>query len=330
MDRKEILEKVNRVKYWRHQIDLGDGILTPGTHAFDYPRMPEDLRGKTVLDIGAWDGMDSFEAERRGAKRVLATDIWYDPKWSKELWEGIRKGMEGFLTAREILGSKVEYKNIDVYDMSPETVGEFDIVLFLAVLYHLPDSLLALRKIASVTKEMVVVESAVVKTRSEDIPLMAFKYTNLLPGKEPSCTPNLLCLKQLILAAGFKNVEISISNVRIPEPPRGTISNGTYLRCEPDMLAKTITVLDKGKSIIVLGSADGETEIDKIRKDCWYRVEVWEQRIQGWVYGASLDLTTGRIAQIKSLSFIPSPRGLIDRFSGKFAKSYRAIAKGYK
>lgn len=330
MNREEMLGKINRVKYWRHRIDLGNGIYTPGSHAFDYPRMPGDLSGKTVLDIGAWDGMYSFEAERRGARRVLATDVWHDPKWSKELWEGIRGGAEGFLTAREILGSKVEYKNIDVYDISSETVGEFDIVLFLAVLYHLPDPLLALRKIASVTKEMVVVESAVVKTRSENIPLMVFNYTNLLPGKEPSFTPNLLCLKQLILAAGFKNVEASISNVRIPASPRGTISNGTYLCYEPDMLAKTITVLDKGKSVVVLGSADGEAEIDKIRKDRWYRVEVWEQRIQGWVYGASLNLTTGRIAQIKSLSFIPSPRGLIDRFSGKFAKGYRAIAKGYK
>ena len=321
-DRKEILEKINRVKYWRHRIDLGNGIYTPGTHAFDYLRMPEDLRGKTVLDIGAWDGMYSFEAEKRGAKRVLATDIWHAPRINKEFWGGVREGMEGFLIAREILGSKVEYKNIDVYDISPETVGEFDIVLFLATLHHLPDPFLALRKIASVTKEMLVVESQVVKTRSEDIPLMAFNYTNLPAGKEPSFTPNLLCLKQLILAAGFKNVEISISNVRALAPPRGTISNGTYLHCEPDMLAKTITVLGKGKSVVVLGSADGETQIDKIRKDCWYRVETWVDLAQGWVYGASLDLSIDRIAQIKSF--------IITKLSRDFMKISRVIAKGYK
>jgi tRNA (mo5U34)-methyltransferase len=38
--------------------------------------IPADLSGKTVLDVGAWDGFFSFEFERRCAKRVLAIDAW--------------------------------------------------------------------------------------------------------------------------------------------------------------------------------------------------------------------------------------------------------------
>ena len=38
-------------------------------------KIPDDLTGWTVLDIGAWHGFFSFECERRGADRVLAVDI---------------------------------------------------------------------------------------------------------------------------------------------------------------------------------------------------------------------------------------------------------------
>ena len=61
--------------------------------------MTQDLSGITVLDIGAWDGFFSFEAERRGAKRVLATDL---PAWVvRPGWE---RGKDGFM-ARKALGS---------------------------------------------------------------------------------------------------------------------------------------------------------------------------------------------------------------------------------
>jgi hypothetical protein len=62
---------------WYHQIDLGNGIVTPGGDAgtaqkLQFLGMPADLTGKSVLDLCAWDGFYSFEAERRGARRVLA------------------------------------------------------------------------------------------------------------------------------------------------------------------------------------------------------------------------------------------------------------------
>ena len=118
MTRDEIQAQVNRIKWW-HQIDLGHGIITPGAdptieRAQHYLCLPEDLRGKTVLDIGAWDGAFSFEAERRGASRILAIDefIWAGKGWASK---------EGFDFARRALNSKVEDMLIDVYDIGPET-----------------------------------------------------------------------------------------------------------------------------------------------------------------------------------------------------------------
>jgi hypothetical protein len=76
MDPDQIRDAIREVT-WYHQIDLGSGIITPGTDntlaRLAMIGLPEDLRGRTVLDIGAWDGAFSFEAERRGADRRSLT-----------------------------------------------------------------------------------------------------------------------------------------------------------------------------------------------------------------------------------------------------------------
>src|ERR1700693_2036102 len=122
---------------WYHSIELPNGEVIQGIQSLAQQRLrlrqfliPEDLRGKRVLDIGAWDGWFSFEMERRGAS-VVAVDAVKSEK---------------FLHARELLGSKVEYHIADVYDMRPSELGVFDIVLFLGVLYHLKNPVLALER----------------------------------------------------------------------------------------------------------------------------------------------------------------------------------------
>jgi tRNA (mo5U34)-methyltransferase len=97
------------------------------------------MSGLRVLDIGCSDGYFSFEAERRGAS-VVAIDF-------------VPEHYTGFATARKILGSGVEYRMDNVYNLSPEGYGQFDVVLFLGVLYHLRKPLAALDAVRSVTKE---------------------------------------------------------------------------------------------------------------------------------------------------------------------------------
>jgi len=67
----------------------------------------------------------------------------------------------GFELARKALDSKVEDLSIDVLDLSPERIGEFDLVLILGVLYHMRHPLLALERVASVTKDQLVLETHV-------------------------------------------------------------------------------------------------------------------------------------------------------------------------
>src|SRR5882757_8695768 len=71
-------ETMNVISWW-HTIKLGDGLVTPGREPANesrdpYLRIPEDLTGKIVLDVGAWDGKYSFLAEQRGANSVVALD----------------------------------------------------------------------------------------------------------------------------------------------------------------------------------------------------------------------------------------------------------------
>ena len=68
-------------------------------------------------------------------------------------------GKDTFVAAKEVLGSKVEYQSIDVHDLSPEVNGRFDLVLFMGVFYHLRNPLLALQKVVSVTKKLLICET---------------------------------------------------------------------------------------------------------------------------------------------------------------------------
>ena len=127
---------------WWHSFELPDGTQIQGVcklsdlqgRIAQFP-IPLDLRGKRVLDIGAWDGWFSFEMERRGAE-VLAIDNWDNPR---------------FHEMHAKLDSRVEYRQMDMYELTPQRIGRFDIVLFMGVLYHLKHPLLALERVCALT-----------------------------------------------------------------------------------------------------------------------------------------------------------------------------------
>lgn len=156
--------------------DFGDGNKTKPWHVerrfrrrMRLVQIPKDLTGKTVLDMGSWDGFWSFECERRGAKRVLAIDTWKSERHYKT-----------FLYARERMGSKIDHMRMDAHDVSPETTGRFDLVLCFGLLYHLRYPLLALEKIRGVTLDQLIVETvSLIPAVHERIPMITF-----FPGDE--------------------------------------------------------------------------------------------------------------------------------------------------
>ncbi len=157
---------VASVGFWYHVLEPAPGVLTPGW--FDLrpivERLPwPDVRGKRCLDVGTYDGFLAFELERRGAAEVVATDISDHAEWdhevrlgpqSAELLETIAgdKGA-GFDIARALLGSSVEKVEVNAYDLAPEHVGQFDVVVCGSLLLHLRDPVAALEAIRSVCRE---------------------------------------------------------------------------------------------------------------------------------------------------------------------------------
>jgi tRNA (mo5U34)-methyltransferase len=208
----ELRSQVDQLR-WFHRIDLGSGVITPGedesADKLARIHMPERLDGWSVLDIGAWDGFFSFEAERRGATRIVAVDpeCWREPAWGPKGW-GSR---QPFDFARRVLGSSVEDVDMDLENLSPESVGEFDLVLFLGVFYHLPDPWLILRRAASVCRRLMIVET---HADLQDLrrPAMAF-YPGEVEG-DPSnwWGPNGPLLEAMVRHEGFSRVEVFAEN----------------------------------------------------------------------------------------------------------------------
>lgn len=187
---------------WFHRIDLGGGLVTPGIDNTPLKltklHLPQDLSGKSVIDIGCWDGAVSFECERRGAARVLATD-WY-------CWQG--NGKCAFDIARKALRSRVEERTLKVEDISATSVGTFDLVLFLGVLYHSPDPLGYLRRVRDVCREMAVIETLV---DAQDYPrpaLVFYEGDTLNHDASNFFGPNRLACEAMLREVGFREVRM--------------------------------------------------------------------------------------------------------------------------
>jgi tRNA (mo5U34)-methyltransferase len=202
----ELLKRLTFSRPWFHTIDLGYGVVTPGMDptADKIPLLdlPDSFEGKTVLDVGAYDGFFSFEAERRGAARVLATDHYC---WTHSQENPIADGC-GFDIAHWALESSVEKRLISVEDISPSTVGTFDYVFFLGVLYHSPDPLGYLRNVASVCSDTLIVETHV-DGLDYKRPMMVFYPGETLNGDGSNFWgPNRQCVHEMLREVGFNEI----------------------------------------------------------------------------------------------------------------------------
>ena len=192
-------------KGWYHSIELPDGHVIQGMIGVDALRqrlaafpIPADLTGKRVLDVGAWTGWCSFEMERRGAQVVAVDCIEF----------------EEFREAHRVIGSQVDYRILDVEELTPETVGLFDYVLFFGVLYHLRNPLLGLERICALTKDTAFVESFVTDDGSAPC-VMDFYETDELGGQIDNWFgPTVECAAALCRSAGFARVNLEYVSER--------------------------------------------------------------------------------------------------------------------
>lgn len=202
---------------WYHTIDLGNGLVTPGwfdlrPHLDQYP-LPPRMDGMRVLDVATFDGFWAFEFAKRGAAEVVALDIdsfaevdmaprlrrQKDPAYFT------RKTGEGFRLCQEVLGTNVRREVLNVYDLSPERLGTFDMVFVSDLLLHLMNPMKALNNICSVTRGYAVIA---------DVYNAQLPTQERLMSYQGGVTHNIWwsisygALEQMVHDAGFSRVEL--------------------------------------------------------------------------------------------------------------------------
>jgi tRNA (mo5U34)-methyltransferase len=217
LSRDEIRRRVEALGPWFHNLDL-EGVQTaPGHFLGDYPAVkwqhfaaaiPQDLSGRSVLDIGCNGGFYAIEMKRRGAARVLGVDC------DEEYLAQAR-------FAAEISGCDIEFRRLSVYDVG--AIGErFDVVLFMGVLYHLRHPLLALDLIHEhVARDLLVFQSMQRGSREVDrleenyhfweselfdragYPKLHFVEHRYANDPTNWWVPNRACVEAMLRAAGF-------------------------------------------------------------------------------------------------------------------------------
>jgi len=234
-----------RLQGWYQTIDLGNGLHSKGWYdlrsVVDKWGIPASLAGMEALDVGTANGFFAFEMERRGARRVVAVDVpsARDQDWLPELRDEqprANPNTDRFRLAHAMRQSSVEHVALNVYDVSPERVGTFDIVFCGSLLLHLRNPLAALIAIRSVTRRLAIIETAVDPELDElhpGRPWMRFgnrEYEERLGDHCTYWTMSTTALEDMLEYAGFK------SFVRRPPfrlPPRGLLVTCVHALTEP-------------------------------------------------------------------------------------------------
>jgi tRNA (mo5U34)-methyltransferase len=220
-DRARLETRIRSLGEWFHNLHLGDVETAPDHPLGDYPRqkwrtfasaLPEDLTGRTVLDIGCNAGFYSLEMKRRGAARVVGIDS--DARYLAQA-----------RFAAEVCGLDLDLRQMSVYDVG--ALGErFDIVLFLGVLYHLRYPLFALDLIHdTVAGDRLVFQSMLRGSAAtgpvaadypfserdvfarDDFPALHFIERRYAHDPTNWWVPNRACAAAMLRAAGFAIVD---------------------------------------------------------------------------------------------------------------------------
>ncbi len=216
-------ERAEKLGPWYHEIKLGDytttSFMDQGTKDLwaevRKVRDRVDIQGKTVLEIGAADGLFAFEAEEKWAKLVVATDIWAN------------KRLLFAIEARE--SYVVPVVNVDIqglYDALRGTMKSldlpfFDIVQCLGVLYHCQNPILALNQVRRCMgpNSLMILETACWTGCPDEPAARLNRIPWIYEGDERTFwMPNFRCLMELLTMTGFNPVEKTF--VRLPQAER--------------------------------------------------------------------------------------------------------------
>ena len=209
------MEEYFRNRNWFHSIKVNNDITTNGYDPTqekifnNFHCIPESFEGKTVLDIGAYDGAWSFEAAKRGSKRVLATD--------GVCWEN-GYHYENFKTLRKHFGYETIVEDKFIYVEDLKTIQEkFDYVFIFGVIYHSQNPIQYLQNAFHCLKEggTIIIES-VTDMLDYNFPCAAIYGSEYTLNNDDSNVfgMNELGLLELMKKVGMKNAKCEATNYK--------------------------------------------------------------------------------------------------------------------
>ena len=215
---EQIRRQIAELGEWFHNLDLGGVQTAPDHFLGDYPQIkwrqfssaiPEDLTGKSVLDVGCNAGFYSIQMKRRGAERVVGIDS--DEKYLAQA-----------RFAAKVSDAEIEFRNLSVYRVA-DLREQFDLVLFMGVLYHLRHPLLALELLHEHVVADLLVAQSLLRGSKEDMnlpndfpfweqgiferdefPRMYFVENRFANDPTNWWIPNRACFEAMLRSAGFE------------------------------------------------------------------------------------------------------------------------------
>lgn len=236
----ELELRIRSLGDWFHKMNLG-GVDTAPNHPFgNYPHvkwrhfahaLPQDLSGRTVLDIGCNAGFYSLEMKRRGADRVVGIDS--DPRYLAQA-----------RLASEISGLQIDLQQLSVYEVA-QLREKFDVVIFMGVFYHLRHPLLALDLIHEhVSRDLLLFQSMqrgsdqvmqleVNYPYSEEeifdrpeFPKMHFVEGEFVGDPTNWWIPNRACVEAMLRSAGYEIVDHPEAEVYVCRHVKQEVARG--------------------------------------------------------------------------------------------------------
>lgn len=209
LSREELEARIKSFDYWHYPMDFGEGLVVNENsrskldlRAFVWPAVLDlcggSLQGMRVLDVGCNAGFWSFEAHKSGAEYVLGIDARPVHMQQAAL---VRDALE-------ISADRVEFRQMDLYDLSPDVIGQYDVCLMLRILQHLSHPVLALEKLRSVCRNYLVIDVKLyTKTESPVLYLHVEDPSGVLNGVDGlALRPTKAALEMMLTATGFGDI----------------------------------------------------------------------------------------------------------------------------
>lgn len=230
MDKESAQSLVDSRNWWYHRFEIYPGVVTPGVYDPSYllasMKLPENMSGMRVLEIGPCDGYFTKMLTDRGAN-VTAVDY-------------AERGVFGFHIMEQLQNKKFDWRCANIYELEKSDFEPFDIVFCLGVLYHLPDMIKALWILRRLTKGALYLETLICR-KHEDEPFAEYLPAATWNNDHTNFwSPNILCVESMLRDAGFILQEKLIADTR--GTFRATVGNGpdsgkkvrvAYSRFEP-------------------------------------------------------------------------------------------------